>query len=164
MFYVTRHAESKAPQVWGEDVGLTNHGKFQATHYLYGLPWRDIQNVFTSNSISCIQTGLLAAKKSKAKLVPTGLLDNQKVGDLAGKPFTRYRSEGYYDKLGGSEGESLLDVAYRWRAFVDSFKPTSSSLVITHNCVLQAALLKDSLDVLNWPVALEFKHCKPFIY
>lgn len=163
MFYLSRNAESKQPLYWGEDTELTENGKFQAEHYLYGLPWRDVKTVYTSCTNRGVQTGLLAAKESKAKVVSTFLLNPQYLGYLIGTsasiPLACY---GYYDKIGG--GESLLDLTYRWANFLSEFKPNCSCLVLTHNSMLRAAVLKHDLEAIDWPITLNFKHCKPIIY
>ncbi len=154
---IARHAETTWNAVGRYqgriDSPLSPLGQAQSQALARALRDRGIARIISSPLSRCIQTALPLSLVTNVAIETDPLLLEIAHGAWEG----RYREEiaqsepelywewrEHPERVRFKGGESLGDVAARWKAFVESFDARADTLIVTHDIVVRLALLERS--------------------
>jgi probable phosphoglycerate mutase len=153
--YIARHGETTWNAVGRYqgrlDTPLSPLGQAQAQALAGALAPRHIERIVSSPLSRCVQTAMPLSLQTGVPIETNALLSEIAHGDwqgryrdeIAASEPERYRTwREHPERVRFAGGESLADVAARWKHFVDGFDPRINTLIVTHDIVLKLAILE----------------------
>lgn len=154
--YVARHGETTwnvAGRYQGQldESVLTPRGELQAAALANALCDAELRAISSSPLRRCVETATTVAQKLALKVNTEPLLREIGHGTWEGllkdeieredpRLLTLWREHPYDVTFTG--GESLNDVAERWRRFQANFQPPGPTLIVTHDVLVRLALIE----------------------
>jgi probable phosphoglycerate mutase len=168
--YLARHGET----TWNlegryqgrRESALTSLGMQQAFALAGTMATRDVARVVASPLLRCVATAQPTAERLNLALerddrlveIEHGTWNGRLRDEIAANDPERYRAwRESPATVSFADGETLVQVRERWRAFAASFAPAVPALVVTHDAVVRVALvdvLGRELDAF-WDVHVE---------
>jgi broad specificity phosphatase PhoE len=153
--YIARHGETTWNAVGRYqgrlDTPLSPLGHAQARALAGALEPKHIERIISSPLSRCVDTAMPLAKDIGVPIETDPLLLEIAHGTWQG----RYRDEiartepelyrtwrEHPERVKFEGGESLADVAARWKQFIDAFDPRVNTLIVTHDIVVKLAILE----------------------
>lgn len=153
--YIARHGETTWNAV-GRYQGrletpLSPLGQAQAQALAGALRDADIRRIISSPLSRCVQTALPLSMMTGVPIetddrlleIAHGTWEGRYRDEIARTEPERYQMwRTHPEKVHFPGGESLQDVANRWKSFVDDFHPDVNTLLMTHDVVVRIAVLE----------------------
>jgi broad specificity phosphatase PhoE len=153
--YIARHGETTwnaAGRYQGRlDTPLSPLGHAQAKALAGALAPKHVERIISSPLSRCIETAMPLSEQIGVPIETDPLLLEIAHGTWQG----RYREEiastepdlfrtwrEHPERVKFEGGESLADVAARWKAFVERFDPRVNTLIVTHDIMVRLAVLE----------------------
>lgn len=153
--YIARHGETTWNAVGRYqgrlDTPLSPLGQAQAQALAGALAPKQIERIVSSPLSRCVQTAMPLSLQTGVPIETDPLLLEIAHGDWQG----RYRDEiaasepelyrawrEHPERVRFAGGESLADVAARWKQFVEGFEALANTLVVTHDIIVKLAILE----------------------
>jgi probable phosphoglycerate mutase len=153
--YIARHGETTWNAVGRYqgrlDTPLSPLGQAQAQALCAALARKQIERIISSPLSRCVQTAMPLSIRTGVPVETDPLLLEIAHGDwqgryrdeIAASEPERYRDwREHPERVRFAGGESLADVAARWKGFVEAFSPRANTLIVTHDIVLKLAVLE----------------------